>query len=124
MSTTRHALANPPRPFRPVTLPGVLSIHVRDLTLAELDAVDAHAEIAPEGPDRNVRRALLLCAFALAEPDGSACYPELAAIVAGDQAGAADAIARILRELAGLTPGQLAAIGDAATTRPADAKNC
>lgn len=109
MTTTRNRLASPPRPCRPVELPGGLHVHVRDLTLREIRAIETRAGEAPDGPDRNIRSALLLAAYALAEPDGQAAYPE---------ASEAD-----LELLSLLTLTQIEAIGRAVVPSRADAKN-
>lgn len=118
MSTTRAALPTLPRPARPVTLPGGGVVHVRQLTLAELRRVDELAADAPAGPERDIRAATLLARAALAEPDGSAVFPDAPDAPAG----------RVAAELAeverALTPSQIEAVCKAAAGgTPADAKN-
>lgn len=110
--TTREALKNLPRRARPVELPGGGSVHVRDLSLADLRRIDARAaapEIGTTPGEREVRAAVLLAAYALAEEDGTAVFP--------------DPTDEDLAALEGLTVGQLEAIAGAAVPSKADAKN-
>lgn len=69
-----NALLNVKRPVRPVDLPGGSTVHVRDLTLGELRRIDALADEVPDGSERNVRYALLLCAYALADAEAGAMF--------------------------------------------------
>lgn len=108
MNTTRHILKSLPRSVRPVELPGGGTVHVRAVTLAELRAVDRRAEELPVGPEREIRRLLLLALYALSEPDGSAAFD-----------GAADAD---LVEVEDLSPDQLNAIAAGAVPSTDDAK--
>ncbi len=109
--STAAALKNLPRPVRMVDLPGGGKLPVRSLTMAELRRVDRMAEELPEGTEREMRRASLLAAVALAEPDGSPAFPPDAAVA--DLVAAAE----------GLTPDQLESLCSAAVPTRADAKN-
>ena len=104
-----NALTNLPRPARPVTVPGGGTLHVRDLSIAELRAIDARSEAVPAGPERQIRYLVLVCAFALAGEDGSPMFP-----------------ARSVEDLDAvelLTPAQIGAVAEAALPTKADAKN-
>lgn len=85
----------PRRPFREVTLPGGDTVYVRDVSIRDLDEVDAAAEAIPAGPERGVRSALELCHRALCDGNGAPTFPGV-------------------DDLRGLTPSQLEAIADAA----------
>ncbi|VTR95242.1 unnamed protein product [Gemmata massiliana] len=109
MSTTKEALARRTRQFRRVELPGGAVVHVRDISLGELRAIDLRAEEIPEGPDRNLRRIELLCLYALADEDGAPTFAERT-----------DAQ---LVEMADLTPAEMEAITAAAVPDKEAAKN-
>ena len=109
MNTT-EALRNLPRPVRLVDLPGGGSVHVRAVTLAELRRIDARALDVADAGERAVRTAELLCAVALARPDGTPMF-------------SADPSADELAAVGDLTPGQLEEIAAAAVPSKAVAKN-
>lgn len=108
--TTREKLKNVRRPVRPVDLPGGDQLHVRDLTLAELLELDRRAEESPEGGERGMRWTLLVCAYGLAEPDGTAAF--------GPRPTDAD-----VDSIRDLTTDQIRAVIAAAVPTKADAKN-
>jgi hypothetical protein len=112
--STRAAFATLPRPVRPLTLPGGGTVHVRDLTVRELRRVDELTERTPLGESREMRLALLVAAFALAEPDGSPAFPEV------HQPGVEDVD---VSELEVLTTSQIEAVCRAAVPTKGDAKN-
>jgi hypothetical protein len=101
---------NLPRPCLGVTLPGGGTVHVRELSIGELDRIDKRAEEAPEGDARNTRLSSLIATYALANPDGTALFPDLSE---ADVAAVADTI----------TPSQLKAIAEAAVVKKDAAKN-
>jgi hypothetical protein len=98
------------RPVRPVELPGGSTVHVRDVTLGELRRIDSMAEQVEDADERKIRGALLLCAFALVEPDGTPLMP---------LASGAD----LVEIEQSLTTSQIQAICRAAVPPKADAKN-
>jgi hypothetical protein len=110
MTPTRNFLKNPSRPVHVVEMPGGGTVHVRDLTIRELRRVDELAAEQPEGEARAVRGVLLLCAAALAEPDGTALFPDPAA-------------GEALDAVEGLATSQLEAITAAAMPTKTTAKN-
>jgi hypothetical protein len=116
MTSTRDKLKNPPRPPRLIPLPGGLEVHIRDVTLAEIRKVEALA--AKSGRDGD--NALGLCAYALAEPDGSATFPRLED---PDDAKRAAAIAEACDAVAGLTLEQIKELCRVARGDKDDAKN-
>lgn len=110
MTNTRQRLKSRRRPARPVELPGGETVHVSDLTVGQLRAIDTRAHQLPEGPERQLRYAELFAVYALAEDDGLPSYPDRSD----------DDLAE-LAEL--LSPSDLAAIGRAVLPDKADAKN-
>ncbi|VTU02775.1 unnamed protein product [Gemmataceae bacterium] len=104
MNTKLHSL---PRPARPVTVPGGGTLHVRDLSLAELREIDRRADGV--GAELQIRYAVLVCAYALANEDGTPLFP--------------DRSAEDLDAVECLTPAQLGAVAEAALPTKADAKN-
>ena len=84
--TTLEKIGNPPRTVRPVELPSGLTVHVRALTLAETRRIDALADQVLDGPERNERYTLLVCAFGLAEEDGAAVFPHAVKFAPDDAA--------------------------------------
>lgn len=113
--TSTNPLASIRRPVRAVELPGGSTVHVRDLTLAEIGAIDDRTDTPPIAKlplgetEKRVRRACLYVAFVLANPDGS---PMFGAVEERDL----EAIE------AELTPSQIEAIAAAGPTKDA-AKN-
>ena len=102
-----------PRPVRSVPLPGGGSVYVRDLTIAELRAVDRAAEKLPEG-ERGLGWVLRLVAAALALPDGSPAFDPPA-----DEAAGADQAAEVERYFG---HAQLRVIAEAAVPSREDQK--
>lgn len=102
------ALQNLPRPVRPVSLPGGGTLHVRDLSLAELREIDRRAEEVPEAEGRGVRYVELFALFALSE-NGEPMFPRRTA--------------EDLEAVAALTPAQLRAIAEAVSPSKDAAKN-
>lgn len=98
------------RTLRAVTLPGGDVVHVCDLSIAEMDAIDRAAVAAcpEEGTERSIRAALLECAAALCEPDGSRPFVNCST--------------EDLEIVAGLTPDQIRAVRTAVMPTVADAK--
>jgi hypothetical protein len=97
---------NLPRPFKAVTLPGGGAVHVREVTVADLYRIDElAANVRAEA--RQVETALLMCAVALCDANGSPAFPD--ALVAGFES---DRAARAVGYH--LTPSQVKAVCEAA----------
>lgn len=107
---TFAALAQVRRPVRAVELPGGTTVHVRDLTLGELRRIDARADEAPDGTERNIRAALLTCGYALCDADGQ---PACTGLGESDLQTLEDA----------LTTSQIMAVCEAASPSKDHAKN-
>ena len=108
---TFAALAKRARPARAVPMPAGDPVHVRDLTLGELRRIDARADEVPDGPEKNVRVAMLTCGYALCFADGSPACPK----------GPTEADLTALEDL--LTTAEINAICNAAVPTKDAAKN-
>ena len=102
-----------PRPVESVPLPGGGTVHVRDLTIAELRGIDTRADALPER-DRGLAWTLRLVAAALVYADGKPVFETPA-----DPAADAEQVAEVERWF---TPSQLRAIAEAAAPTREDAK--
>ncbi len=115
MSPSRQTLSKLNRTVRAVELPAGSTVHVRDLSIAELRRIDSRSTEVTDTTESNIRTTLLICAYALCEPDGSPLF-EMEQLTP-------DQVEQVIAEVEELTPSQIQAITAAAVPSKADAKN-